>query len=671
MDIYLGMLSESVSVIKVKDGTVAPSAVKPSEKLNINSEQEREKWIKALNKRELSILSARNLREALMQKPQEVLTLGLLSQGNSSVSRSRRSRSSRRLSLPNSGELMIDTATLPFVTAVSTMTTSTTTLSRGLQTGAADTVVTTVASCASGGLCGIGGCLHPHVDGSTFSPEFTTQQVGDSNTMGMLRNGKIYSPARGVLRADPALAQSTDRVEKRKPSGSPTQEEMPAQKRTVLLSTNSDHVIDHVIDEMELGRTVELSNSQSSPEPNPRMRPDEIDNAAVFAAVKSMEKMMEETLGTITKQTGEIKKQTTEMNEKSEKCMKELNDLKKSVEENKKEIGDRKKDALSLKKSFSDYKVANAIKIAEIDTQIISVNTDLTDQIRTREESLGTRLKEVEELNRSLNERVVDLERKLNDRAVLDTETESMEVDIDRPGNDFPVNRTLVMRKVRIQEGKTAEDAVRLVLVNILGLNQLTIVKVKDQRKFKDGTHTVLVRLSSADEINTVMESKSLLNTATSDAIRSIWIKRSRSERQRIQDHNYQVMLKAMKMQDRFRADHAGRLVPRLSGHVVEADTGMNRQGDDSDRRVSAGHVRGTGRGAGRGRGRRGGSLPKGSTRVYGPQRPPLALHPDTVAAYEGTSGSVDGSVASGSLPQTDGPFDPFDDNLNEWNSVQ
>lgn len=162
------------------------------------------------------------------------------------------------------------------------------------------------------------------------------------------------------------------------------------------------------------------------------------------------------------------------------------------------------------------------------------------------------------------------------------------------------------------------------------------------------GRHTLKVELGSREDVSAVMDQKVCLGTSLLKDLRSVYIRRSKTQHQRTQEHNHRMMMKAMRMQGKFFTDKFGRLQEVKDTSASGADnsslTGA-QSGSSGDGEFEAGlgerdGERGGGRRSGRGRGRvhgraRGNPNRRGRGGVFfGPQRPPLQVNQKVMDAF-------------------------------------
>lgn len=218
----------------------------------------------------------------------------------------------------------------------------------------------------------------------------------------------------------------------------------------------------------------------------------------------------------------------------------------------------------------------------------------------------------------------------------------------------YPLDATVVMLRTVVKEDRTAKDVADLILNAVLGLN-LQIKQAEVIKTFNNGKSNIKVELTSQEDVTKVMQNKVMLGTVQNRDIRSVWIRRSKTRRQRIQDHNNAMMLKALNLHGKYRQDGFGRLVPvnfsKKAGLTGEVDTRSSGQAPASkpppagskDETVTSGdNPRGRGRGGGRGRGRgkykshRGRGVASSSTsreRSFTVGRSPLKIRDDVISA--------------------------------------
>lgn len=75
----------------------------------------------------------------------------------------------------------------------------------------------------------------------------------------------------------------------------------------------------------------------------------------------------------------------------------------------------------------------------------------------------------------------------------------------------------------------------------------------------------IKVELSNPEEVIQVLRGKAQLGSVQAKDIRGVWIRKSKTRRQLIQDHNNSVMLRAMRLQNKYRQDAQGRIVPLVN----------------------------------------------------------------------------------------------------------
>lgn len=507
----------------------------------------------------------------------------------------------RRLSLPNEAEIVAAKALTQLPQSVlplpTTTTISTTVASSGATTASIFAAPCTVLSVRSNA-------------GAAVSCE----NVGvPENTMGKLRSGKEYSPSRALGRSTPVRRSSPyslrdvgkDRVEKRRQSTSPMME--PTAKRQYSASSPLQ------LSDLEASGNSRLSevDQNDMDVENPALRED--GNSGPLLAV--VERMMQSTLTEIKKHNAQI-----------------TDELAASIKKNESNIVKLGKDLAAASNSLSEFKNAQSSKFIETDEKLlkmdkqVNVNTNklsvLDSIVSDHSTTLDEHTQKFEDHKEHNNIRLEKLERENAElRRIINNNPSRTAETLE---DDFPMDCTIVMLRTVINEGKSAMDVARLILADVLGL-AVSLRKAEVMRKFPNGKSSIKVELGSPDEVNTVMKEKAVLGSVNVKDIRGVWIRRSKTRRQRIQDHNNSVMLKALKLQGKYRQDALGRLIPvaAQSESNVEGQTAVLVQptppaelpshlsmGQPMIEGRAGGTVRGAHHGRGRGRavrGRRGG----------------------------------------------------------------
>lgn len=398
--------------------------------------------------------------------------------------------------------------------------------------------------------------------------QLQTQEV----VMGKLRSGKQYSPSRNASPIPSPVGQKNvkDRNEKRRqPSSSPSE---PVPKRQYTQGSPLQ------LSDLSREKMGQASSSPVSPIVIHQNSPNEF--------IGTMEKLMQNTLDKIEKQNAAITSRLTDAIKKNEG---DIVRLQTGVTEN--------------LKAFKDHKRENAVKLAEIDGKILGAERELRDAkcttsnlsnkltvvdtiVSDHSATLDQHAQKLEDATSDLSSRLTTLEsentqlkRKVQELVAGST----ADMDVDAETDDFPLENTLVMLRMIVQKDGTAEGAVKMILHDVLEL-RVDVLRAQVMRTYPNGKCTIKVELQSKDEVIEVLKSKHLLGRASHKVVRGVWIRKSKTRQQRIQDHNNSVILKALNLQGKIRQDAAGRLLHRSEGNknstTIHNPSGLDRESD-------------------------------------------------------------------------------------------
>lgn len=610
--------------------------VTPLNIANNGSESLRDRWLSAINKRQLIDVGSTSLNLHLTQ--QQFDALNRMATG---------SKENKRRSLPSGVGSTSLRVPLSAVNTTSVVTASTSTVTN-----------------SSGAVVDVGVCSLTTKTTLTSS-SYLTANTADSvippdGTMGPLRSGRVYSPSRGPrgvqTRATPrSAARKTnpyqvpvqrDRstcasgnapviepsgaplVGKRRSSCSPPDSVLPAHKKQPMNIVQGD---------MEIGAEVEISGAR------------EVTNCSSGDMISMIQNLMKDSLDKMSKKNDELIKVVSD---KNEECVKSIGELRNMV--------GVQGSAIEVVKT--DMAAASA-EVKTLTKTVDQVKTNLNKQLfdlSAKTNALeGKTENQKMEFSNAAKKHIDSLERRIRD---LERSGEK-----DADGNvsqvPFPNEKTLMITRVYLKEGLDVDEIVKLILHGALKLTTLRIIRVEDMGVYF-GRHSLKVELETAQAVKDVMDHKSLLSTSTLKDLRSVFIKRSRPAYQRVQDHNYKVMMRELNIGDKYRTDRSGRFV--LRDDTGSADR-SSVSGDSGEMQVDAGQdipegggdrgtgerLRGRGRNHGRGRGHwrgrgRGRGHGRGRGRVFeGPKRPPLQVDPAVTAAFTRAPGAgADGEAA-------------------------
>lgn len=402
---------------------------------------------------------------------------------------------------------------------------------------------------------------------------FVTPKNPDDVKMGQLRSGKSYSPAR-----------PSNTRERRRSSVSPYSRDTGEKRRlntssSSLNSIGSDAVVPpptKVI--VQRQRTNSANSTGQGGELRVAMKSGT--NAAdlieaqtdpnLRAFMASMHLMMKTTLDEIKTDAGNMKDSAT-------KCLEGLETLKTAVAEQKKTVSQLEKDVAIHKKALIDHRQSVSTKFAEIDEKLIKCDAAISShksEIDNSSKLLQERIDALEKISTDLSDKVANLEAGKSSGPSASANG-SMNLNTDSDG--FLIDRSIMMHRMVVKRGKTEEDMVKMLLYDTLTLKEIELTKVLKVGKERNGKCSIKVELKDPEQQKMVMTTKHRLNTATQKVIKSVFISRAKSEQQRIHDHNYAIMMKKLKIDDRYKQNSAGRIVPKTQRINEPVNSGPSR----------------------------------------------------------------------------------------------
>lgn len=380
------------------------------------------------------------------------------------------------------------------------------------------------------------------------------------------KKGNPYPTSNNVERTAETKPDRTA-AEKRKPSGSPPGNEIPATKR----QPRDDSHEEILMDIGDIGAEVEVTGVVA-------VSADD-DSASPANVLKAMQDLMQSTLDKITTQANEMRQKNDEcikiITDKNESCIQSVENLRnlvavqgKSLDGVKSEINEAKGEINTLTKSLNDAKM-------DFDTQLSNLTTK-TQELESKTE----------------NQKHEFSDKAKNYIATLENRIKVLEAAVINRGDGaglagpFPIDRTIMISRVYMKSGMTVEVVVRLILHGALKLVGLKIVNGEDMGVYF-GKHTLKVELESPDALREVLDCKSLLGTSSLKDLRSVFIRRSRPVQERVHSHNYRVMMREMNIQGKYRTDRNGRLIVKstqdLTNNAVEMETDNSTEFERSD----------------------------------------------------------------------------------------
>lgn len=442
--------------------------------------------------------------------------------------------------------------------------------------------------------------------------------TGD-HTMGLLRNGKPYSPTRipvagrgknGNKQAPYTKANEADAKRKQRSSSGDYQFLQPSPK---------------------VNRANHHSGSAGSagsmgPLPPPLQSPKQVQSFNLGEFMTKMENLVKTTVETAVQNTMKVAMEEL----KAEKA-KDLEDIKSTIKTLENESKTASTEIAWLRNKSDD----NCKKISDHNDDANRKFTEQNQKLDDAIKQLNERLDKVESGNLNLSTKVDNLRGH-------GTGT---------PLKEYPVETTIMIQRVVLKDGRDSMSVAKLILHDVLKLNSIKIVRSKVFRKYRNGTSTIQVQLESNAAVGIVLRNKSKLNRVQHDDLKSIWIMRPKSEQQKIVEYNYGVLLEELKLSDRIKSDSMGRLyqvddgnedLPTASAPTADVNQEAMDDGPSAGRAMTGGVTRGN---AARGRyryGHPGGGRSRGRGRVRGRGRGRGHGRGTLDAAMGGPSGSTE-----------------------------
>lgn len=453
-------------------------------------------------------------------------------------------------------------------------------------------------------------------------------------SMGLLRNGKQYSPTRHNIAQKPPKGGTPMR-----PNSSPYQRPEDGEIKRKLRNSSSD---EHTFLEPSPKITRHHSRTGSSPaslgEVSPSLAPAKVVKTVnMDEFMVRMEKMMKQTV-----ETAVQKSMQAAMVEMKAENSKALEAMQSAVDAHGTSITAVENEVSSVKRALADHERNSTSTHEGIDRRLSEQAKKLDDAVK----DIHTRLGKIEQLNDKINDKI---------NAVRDTSSTAT----------YPHEHSIMMHRVAIQQGRDSAGMAKLIIHDVLRLVEVKIVRAKLARKFKNGKHTIKVQLDSAASVLKVLQNKSKLNRAPGDDLKQIWIKQDKPNHQRIAEYNYGVLLDAFQLGEKYRQDSAGRLM--LNVNTNESAVEQPNDGSDWDGGTPGGNgpnrvghvVRGRkSNRRPRGGGRRG-ATGRGAVQVDSgqpPPRSPVHVDPDVLNAFR-----IPTSPAQRAENSSDGPSSPME----------
>lgn len=393
------------------------------------------------------------------------------------------------------------------------------------------------------GLCTAGEFVTPKTPRqhnlTSASPQTSTAaQVVDrkKEVMGLLRNGKAYSPC-----------GKGNEPEKRRLSLS-AEKETPTAKRR---ETGNQPIV--------------MMRSLSSSSLN---RDSAVDmDITLKAFMTKMESLVNNTLTKMRKENSEImnevKAESGRIKSMADNALKDIkNEGEKYMSEVKLESSRLTKEISSLQKTSQDQ----AKTLTNLKKSINSVEKDLTacfEDTKETVKSQGQRLIDIENKLDEIPETSdgVDARLKSLEKIAAELSTKIDNISVDGEAELYPLRRSIVATQVHIKQDETPVSVAELLINDVLGLTGIKVIRAEIVDDYGDGNCTIKVLLDSADSVRRVLEAKTMLQTCDEKNIRSIWIRRSKSNEQRMLERNCALLLREVDKEGKYRQTGHGRIV--------------------------------------------------------------------------------------------------------------
>lgn len=245
-----------------------------------------------------------------------------------------------------------------------------------------------------------------------------------------------------------------------------------------------------------------------------------------------------------------LKHMESVMDKKLDKCLLEVKSETKKcseeIEQVKTQVGAIELCAESVKTNLTDFKNETIEKINEINTSMEDIKKSEADMV-----------KRIEELER-VAARVISVE----------------------PGQSqdkYPLGRTIIMKRVLLEDELQPIDAVKLIVNDALRLPNVRVMSCEIMRTFSNGHNTIKVLLSSSDDLRKVMKTKHMLGRCAMKEIKAVWILQAKSADQRRHEYNNAVLIKQLQLEGKLRQTGSGHLIP-VEDDLVNNDTEVDPQ---------------------------------------------------------------------------------------------
>lgn len=406
--------------------------------------------------------------------------------------------------------------------------------------------------------------------------------------MGLLRNGKAYSPC----------GKGPDK-EKRRLSLSSEKEHPNAKRRDIGQSQP-----------MVLMRSLSGSNLH-----NMNREPSVDIDATMQVFMKKMEGLVNTTLAQMKTENAdvmrEVKAESAKIKTVADSTLKDIKvEGEKYMAALKLENTKLSQGVSSLQKSVDDQ----AKSLTTMKKDLRSVEKDLTacfDDTKTTIQAQGERISALEERSpmdpQSFNEiddRISKLERIASE---ISTKLDNMSADGE--ADLYPVKKSIVAMQVWINAEETPLSVAKLIIGDVLNLPEVGVVCAEVVDEYEDGKCTIKILLDSAASVKRVLEAKIQLRTCDDKDIRAIWIRRSKTTEQRMLEKNCALLLREVDKVGKYRQNDQGRIVRVYSNNNPTVNTmgsqeSLNEPAFNNDDYAPLGPMRGRGNARGRASGR-------------------------------------------------------------------
>lgn len=452
-------------------------------------------------------------------------------------------------------------------------------------------------SVAVAGLCTAGEFSTPKTP-SGVSPQGTVRtSTGKQSaprskdpTMGLLRNGKAYSPC----------GKGTTETEKRRLSWS-SEKDTPLAKRR-----------DQGQQPIVMMRSLSSSNINSDSANT---------DVTMQAFMSRMEKLVTNTLTQMRKENAEVMKEVKAESGRiktlADNALKEIKtEGDKYMAAAKAENNKLSQELTSLKRSID----SQASSITSVKKNLKSVESDLTAcfaDAKVTVESQGQRLTDLENKVESIPESSDDIVDRISklEQIAADITTKLDNISVEGEAELYPTRKSIVAMQVRVKANTPLKDVAEMIIQDVLGLPEVQVIRAETVDEYDDDKYTLKILLDSAASVKKVLESKTKLRTCTDRDIRAIWIRRSKTNEQRMLERNCAILLREVDKAGKFRQNDQGRIVPVKTNRGVadpnheNADTDTETSDLWADNRSTTGPIRGRG------------SRPSSNSRSRRPQR--------------------------------------------------